>query len=229
MEDWFAAFGEARNEIIHNGTFSTGVYPAPSERPLSRYSGQLFWTADRLLRETVKALLGADILLCGRLHELKQAEEFGKNLHSWLENAKAEQVHSEESIETAAATDDEPNDDELDVATAAPAPDDDVSSDSADDEPEDEPAPAFSETVARSLATLLATLKCDAANKVRLEKVVAQPSPTIEGADANARAARGYWGASFEKRSILITKAERDVLHAAGSEFPLPRYWTRCD
>lgn len=71
LEDWFAAFGEQRNKLIHEGKMSSQVYEAPPERPLSRYAGPLFGTADRLLRETVKALLGADVLLCARLEDAR--------------------------------------------------------------------------------------------------------------------------------------------------------------
>lgn len=229
LEDWFAALGEARNEIIHEGTLSTGVYEAPPERPLSRYAGPLFWKADRLLRETVKALLGVEILLCGRLHDLKEAEKFGELFRSLIENAKQERARPEELAKTPAVTRDESLDEEVDVETAAPEPDDDESSDSNDREDEDEPVAAFAANAVRSLETLLGTLRCERANMIRLEKIVGQPSPTIEGADANARAARGRWAASFGKRSILINKEEHDILKAAGAEFPLPRYWTRCD
>lgn len=58
---------EARNSIIHDGVISVFDYGPPQERPLSRYSGRLFWIAERVLREAIKASLGPEILLCGRL------------------------------------------------------------------------------------------------------------------------------------------------------------------
>ena len=199
LEDWFAAFGEQRNAIIHEGTLSSHVYEAPPERPLSRYAGLLFWTADRLLRETVKALLGVDVLLCGRLRDLATAEKLAA---VWDEVAKAE-AQEPESVAVVSSTN-----------TSPP-----ISHDR-------EPASAGS---TRDLATLLAELGCDAANKVQLEKVVPQPSSTIESAEENERAARGWWGAIFEQRSMLINRAEKDLLEAAGAEFPLPQHWRRCE
>jgi hypothetical protein len=65
LEDWFSALGDSRNEIIHEGTFSKEIYDAPPERPLSRYAGPLFWTADRVLREAAKAMLGAEASVIG--------------------------------------------------------------------------------------------------------------------------------------------------------------------
>lgn len=67
VEDWFLMLAEARNKIIHEGRASVTEYPAPPERPLSRYAGYLFRRGERMLREAIKARLGADILLCGPL------------------------------------------------------------------------------------------------------------------------------------------------------------------
>jgi Apea-like HEPN len=72
LQDWFQTFGDARNKIVHEGSLSNTAYHLP-ERPLSRYGGHLFQTADRLLRETIKAKLGVEILLCGLL----------KNMEAW--------------------------------------------------------------------------------------------------------------------------------------------------
>jgi hypothetical protein len=65
IEDWFMALAKARNDVIHNGALTTGLYPPPAERPLSRYAGTLFWKGERVLREAIKATLGAEVLLCG--------------------------------------------------------------------------------------------------------------------------------------------------------------------
>lgn len=67
LEDFFMTLAEARNTVIHQGVLSDTEYPPPAERPLSRYSGHLFWRGERLLREAVKASLGADVLLEGLL------------------------------------------------------------------------------------------------------------------------------------------------------------------
>lgn len=69
IEDWFMTLADARNSIIHDGVLSVDEYGPPPERPLSRYTGKLFWIGERLLRETVKATLGPEILLCGCLAE----------------------------------------------------------------------------------------------------------------------------------------------------------------
>jgi hypothetical protein len=69
LEDWFLVLADARNKIIHEGRVPPLEYPAPPERPLSRYAGHLFWTGERVLREAIKATLGTDILLCGPLQE----------------------------------------------------------------------------------------------------------------------------------------------------------------
>lgn len=56
---------EARNDVIHNGSLSTRGYAPPPERPLSRYVGHMLFVGERVLRESIKAMLGVDILLCG--------------------------------------------------------------------------------------------------------------------------------------------------------------------
>jgi hypothetical protein len=204
LEDWFAAFGEQRNAIIHEGTLTSHVYEAPPERPLSRYAGPLFWTADRLLREAVKALLGTDILLCARLQGVEDEKKF---LAIWDEMTKA--LASDATVPEPTET--SCNEGDVIPKNGAKRAEEDAT-----------------EGTARDLATLLAELGCDAANKVQLAKVVAQSSSTEEGARENARAARG-WCASFEEHSMLINGAERAALEAAGAEFPLPRHWDRCE
>jgi hypothetical protein len=69
LEDWFMCLAQARNTVIHEGTLPKTEYGAPPERPLSRYMGHFFWKGERLLREAVKATLGADVLLEGLLAE----------------------------------------------------------------------------------------------------------------------------------------------------------------
>ena len=53
LEQWFIAFGNARNDIIHKGeipeTTYCGLNPA--------YNGDFFWTAEFLLRVVIKVLL----------------------------------------------------------------------------------------------------------------------------------------------------------------------------
>lgn len=241
LEDWFMALGEGRNEIIHEGTLTTHVYEAPPERPLSRYAGPLFWTADRVLREAVKALLGADVLLCAQLKRAKDMEELGALLLAAMDEDRnrAAPAVAADGNDTAVSDDAATASEAMDVETASSEPDDDDLEGEDVEEAEDgvdaerDPnlaAPAGTPSVPdRDLSALLAALKCDAANKVRLKRVVAQSASTIEGAQENARVAKGFWSASFEKRSMAINRAERDVLEAAGAEFPLPRYWDRCE
>ncbi len=77
LEDWFMAFTDARNDVIHRGTTTVGswIYKAPAERPQSRYAGTLFWTAERLLREAIKAKLGVNVLLCGPVRRHQRIAE----------------------------------------------------------------------------------------------------------------------------------------------------------
>jgi hypothetical protein len=67
LEDCLMALGKVRDTIIHDGRVPAVEYGPPPERPLSRYAGNLFWKGERLLRESVKASLGVDVLLCGAL------------------------------------------------------------------------------------------------------------------------------------------------------------------
>lgn len=66
IQDWFMSLVDARNSIIHEGKLAAQVYEAPPERPLSRYAGNFFWIGERILREAIKASLGAGVLLAGR-------------------------------------------------------------------------------------------------------------------------------------------------------------------
>lgn len=70
----------ARNSVIHDGLLSIVNYAAPPERPLSRYKGQLLWTGERVLREAIKASIGAQVLLCARLEEEETWAELDKML-----------------------------------------------------------------------------------------------------------------------------------------------------
>lgn len=80
LEDWFMTLATARNEVIHDGELSVFEYQAPSERPLSRYQGTLFWIGERMLREAIKASLGAEILLCGLLADWSKYKELEDEL-----------------------------------------------------------------------------------------------------------------------------------------------------
>jgi len=84
VEDWFMALADVRNAIIHEGRIIFEEYQAPPERPLSRYAGHLFWIGERILREAIKASLGAEILLCGLLAERKRREECAALLGDYL-------------------------------------------------------------------------------------------------------------------------------------------------
>lgn len=84
IEDWFMALAEARNNVIHHGCTSVCQYPPPPERPLSQYSrwrdGYLFWVGERVLREAIKAHLGAEHLLAEPYAKQQFIEErFGEN------------------------------------------------------------------------------------------------------------------------------------------------------
>lgn len=101
LEDWFMAFADVRNAIIHDGRVSTDVYEAPPERPLSRYAGQLFWKAERILREALKAALGPEILLCGLLEKQKRHDAVAPEILAWFASC-AEQPSSAEHEEAPA-------------------------------------------------------------------------------------------------------------------------------
>jgi hypothetical protein len=89
LEDWFMTLADARNQIIHDGVLKTGVYVL-SERPLTRYAGALFLTGERVLREAIKAKLGAEVLLCGALRRRAFGEAaFGELADQLIEAAKA--------------------------------------------------------------------------------------------------------------------------------------------
>lgn len=54
FEHWFMAFASARNEIIHSGRVARTDYSEPT----SPYTGPLVETADRVVREAIKVMLG---------------------------------------------------------------------------------------------------------------------------------------------------------------------------
>lgn len=54
LQHWFMAFGDARNAIIHDGVSPKLTY----RTKLSAYNGHMVFTAERLLRETIKVSLG---------------------------------------------------------------------------------------------------------------------------------------------------------------------------
>ena len=61
LEAWFIAFSDVRNAIIHEGKVPELTYPnSNSDQPIalrSVYHDHLFFTAERLLRGTIKVLL----------------------------------------------------------------------------------------------------------------------------------------------------------------------------
>ena len=75
LERWFMALARVRNLIIHEGKLVTETYEAPADRPLSRYAGALVWVGERVLREAIKATIGAEVLLCGALARRELAEK----------------------------------------------------------------------------------------------------------------------------------------------------------
>jgi hypothetical protein len=75
LERWFIALAKVRNLIIHEGKLVTETYEAPADRPLSRYAGALPWVGERVLREAIKATIGAEVLLCGALARRALAEK----------------------------------------------------------------------------------------------------------------------------------------------------------
>lgn len=54
LQDWLMAFSRARNTIIHDGLTPNLMY----RRPSSRYNGYMVYTAERLLRESIKVSMG---------------------------------------------------------------------------------------------------------------------------------------------------------------------------
>ena len=53
LEHWFRTFGDARNDIIHEGKLPQFEYSLTD----SNFNGHLFWTAEYLLRGVIKVLL----------------------------------------------------------------------------------------------------------------------------------------------------------------------------
>ncbi|HXJ19556.1 MAG TPA: hypothetical protein VMT03_04920 [Polyangia bacterium] len=75
LERWFMALAKVRNLIIHEGELVTETYEAPPDRPLSLYAGALLYVGERVLREAIKATIGAEVLLCGALTRRAWAEK----------------------------------------------------------------------------------------------------------------------------------------------------------
>ena len=66
LEVWFMEFGDARNSIIHEGALPELMYPGsnPIYQPITSnpaYNGHFFFTAEFLLRGTVKVLLSTEL------------------------------------------------------------------------------------------------------------------------------------------------------------------------
>ncbi|HEY6722628.1 MAG TPA: hypothetical protein VI197_01315 [Polyangiaceae bacterium] len=180
LEDWFVAFADVRNSIIHEGRIPTDAYQAPPERPLSRYAGHFFWIGERVLREAIKATLGPEILLCGLLAQRKRYEKFAPEILEWLA--------SQLSVKPPTAP----------------------------------PVPRAPEPTARSLATLLDQLKCEAANAVQVHKGV----PTHHEARAPMDE---YWVAEVGPIEVMITPGEKELLKQAGAEDRLREDFEACD
>jgi hypothetical protein len=201
LEDWFMAFAEARNEVIHNGTtLGTWIYKAPPERPLSRYAGKLFWTAERLLREAIKAKLGVNVLLCGPVRRQKRIADA-------IQAAKSAPPVPEPPPPLPDAA-------ELARRTKEAALYEKIKS---------EPRPAD-----RDLPGLLAALGGCAANEVVLSKAHGHGSASPEAALESAIRMMDKWGATVAGRSMLISEAECDTLRAAGAEDELNDHWWSC-
>jgi hypothetical protein len=211
LEDWFVAFTDARNDVIHRGTTSVGswIYKAPSERPLSRYAGTLFMTAERLLREAIKAKLGVNVLLCGPVRRRKRIAEF---------------VEAAESAPPAPQPPPAPPDQaELDRRAREVAIRERI---------EKEPS-----SPDRDLAALLAALGVSAANVVRLRKAHGCASASEDVAQESSMRMMDKWHAdvgNVDKRDeghcsgILVSGTECQTLRAAGAEDELPDLWWRC-
>ena len=90
FEDWFMTLAAARNSVIHDGALSATEYAPPPERPHSRYTGNLFWRGERLLREAIKASLGGEVLLCGRLAEMARCERVAEMIRAAIASEQAE-------------------------------------------------------------------------------------------------------------------------------------------
>ena len=90
VEDWFKTLADARNDVIHCGRLTTEVYAPPPERPQSRYVGPLLWVGERVLREAIKARLGAEILLRGALARHAWAKAtFGQQAKALIKHVRA--------------------------------------------------------------------------------------------------------------------------------------------
>ena len=66
LEVWFREFGSARNSIIHEGALPELMYPGsnPVYQPTtlnSTYHGDIFFTAEFLLRGAIKVLLSTEL------------------------------------------------------------------------------------------------------------------------------------------------------------------------
>jgi hypothetical protein len=250
LQDWMMHLCDARNSIIHDGILPTLEYPAPSERPLSRYAGQMFWIGERLLREGIKASLGVNVLLCGMLQQQAQIDAILSNLlgaPAVTGGPAAQITHAPaaaaaENAPTTAAT-----------ATQAPAAAGDgggqLPPTAIGDELRQEPVVAAaqgsapivaaadpaqvpnvaSEPEVRSVPILLAALGAPAANVVTIKKTVAGVYATEALAHQAAIATLDSWTAKVGGRQLGINGRERDVLLAAGAEMELPRHFPPCE
>lgn len=81
----------------------------------------------------------------------------------------------------------------------------------------------------RCLDELLRELGGVAANQVTLSKVHGGASASEEVARQMAESMRDKWGADAGSISLLISRAERDLLETAGAEEAIPDYWIPCD
>jgi hypothetical protein len=81
----------------------------------------------------------------------------------------------------------------------------------------------------RDLATLLAELKSDAANRVTIETLGGFTSASEEAAIEMANNAVGKWGATAGPVTMMITDSERAILEQAGAEEEVPDYWAPCE
>lgn len=91
LEDWFMHFAEERNNIIHDGAIIGDLtYRSPRATALPhlrRYDGNLFWIAERLLREAIKARVGSHILLARRIEERKLCDALANQVRAALKAA----------------------------------------------------------------------------------------------------------------------------------------------
>jgi hypothetical protein len=100
---------EARNGVIHTGRLTTWEYTAPSERPLSRYTGHLLLIGERVLREAIKATLGPQVLLCGALARRAWGMAmFGQYVAEIRKRIRSAEQHAPSTAEVAPAEDPSP-------------------------------------------------------------------------------------------------------------------------